>query len=60
MKLSIEAKVATAVAMAFVALTVGAIGQEKGTNQTSGPSYTPTAETHLIKQAYNDSLFRLH
>ena len=60
MKLSIEAKVATAVAMAFVALTVGAIGQEKGRNQTAGPSYRPTAETHLIKQAYNGSLFRLH
>jgi len=52
--------VATAVAMAFVALTVGAIGQEKGRNQTAGSSYRPTAETHLIKQAYNGSLFRLH
>ena len=60
MKLSIEAKVATAVAMAFVALTVGAIGQEKGRNQTAGPSYRATAETHLIQQAYNGSLFRLH
>ena len=60
MKLSIEAKVATAVATAFVALTVCAIGQERGRSQTAGPSYRPTAETHLIQQAYNDSPFRLH
>ena len=59
MKLSIEAKVATAVAMAFVALTVGAIGQENGRNQTAGPSYRPTAETHLTQQAYPGSPFRL-
>ena len=34
MKSSIEAKVAAAVATAFVALTVGAIGQEHSTRQT--------------------------
>jgi hypothetical protein len=58
MKLSIEAKVATAVATAFVVLTVGAIGQENGRRQTAGKSYRPTAETHLGHQAYNASLFR--
>ena len=58
MKLSIEAKVATAVAMAFVALTVGAIAQEDGRNQTAGSSYRPTDETHLSQQAYHGSPFR--
>ena len=58
MKLSIEAKVATAVATAFVALTVCAIGQERGRRQTAGSIYRPTAETHLSQQAYNDPLFR--
>ena len=58
MKLSIEAKVATAVAMAFVALTVGAIAQEDGRNQTAGLSYRPTAETRLTQQAYHGPLFR--
>ena len=58
MKLSIEAKVATAVAMAFVALTVGAIAQEDGRNQTAGPSYRPSGETRLTPQAYHGPLFR--
>jgi hypothetical protein len=60
MKLSIEAKVATAVATAFVVLTVGAIGQENGGTQTAGSSYRPTAETQLNQQAYNGPLFREH
>jgi hypothetical protein len=58
MKLSIETKVATAVATAFVALTVGAIGQENRRSQTAAPSYRPTDETHLSQQAHNGSLFR--
>lgn len=58
MKLSIEAKVATAVATAFLALTVCAIGQERGRSQTGGSIYRPTAETHLSQQAYNGPLFR--
>jgi hypothetical protein len=57
MKLSIEAKVATAVATAFVALTVCAIGQERGRRQTAVSNYRPTAETHLSQEAYNDPLF---
>jgi len=58
MKFSIEAKVATAVATAFVALTVCAIGQERGRRQTAESIYRPTAETHLSQQVYNDPLFR--
>ena len=58
MKLSVEAKVATAVATAFVALTVCAIGQEKGRSQTAGAIYRPTAETQLSQQAYNGPPFR--
>ena len=58
MKLSIEARVAAAVGTAFVALTVGAIAQEDGRNQTAGPSYRPTAETRLTQQAYHGPLFR--
>ena len=61
MKLSIEAKVAAAVAAGFVALTVGAIGQGKSASQTGGPnSYGPTsnpgANTHMSQQGYNSSL----
>jgi len=38
MKLSIEAKVAAAVAAGFIALTLGAIAQGNGGNQTGEPS----------------------
>ena len=61
MKLSIEAKVAAAVATAFVALIVGAIGQEHSTRQTGGqngygPTNNPAVNTYLSQQAYNSSL----
>src|SRR5262249_16891788 len=61
MKLSIEAKVAAAVATAFVALTVGAIGQEHSGGQTGGlnghgPTNNPAFKTYLSQQAYNRSL----
>ncbi len=36
MKLSIEAKVAAAVAMAFAALSLGAIAQEQSEHRTNG------------------------
>jgi hypothetical protein len=36
MKLSIEAKVAAAVAMAFAALSLGAIAQEQGEHERAG------------------------
>jgi hypothetical protein len=38
MKLSIEAKVAAAVAMAFAALSIGAIAQEQGEHRSAGLS----------------------
>src|SRR6476469_425660 len=61
MKLSIEAKVAAAVATAFVALTVGAIGQEHSEGQTGGLNgygltNNPAATMHLSAQAPNPPL----
>lgn len=38
MKLSIEAKVAAAVAIAFAALSIGAIAQEQSEPATGGPN----------------------
>jgi hypothetical protein len=60
-KLSIEAKVAAAVATAFVALTVGAIGQEHGGGQTGrvngyGLRNNPPVNTYLSEQGYDSSL----
>jgi hypothetical protein len=40
MKLSVEAKVAAAVAITFAALTVGVIAQGGGENRTAGLSQT--------------------
>jgi hypothetical protein len=61
MKLSIEARVAAAVATAFVVLTVGAIGQEYGGGQSSGlnrtgPASKSAANTNPSQQGYNGSL----
>ena len=61
MKLSIEAKVAAAVATAFVALTVGAIGQEHSGSQTGGlngygPTNNPAVNTYLSQHRYSGSL----
>jgi hypothetical protein len=61
MKLSIEAKVAAAVATAFVLLTVGAIGQEHGTLRTGGqngygPTNYPAVNTYLSQREYSSSL----
>jgi hypothetical protein len=52
MKLSIEAKVAAAVAMAFAALTVGVIAQEGSEHGTAGLSQTSSrgSETSLAGQ----------
>jgi hypothetical protein len=65
MKLSIEAKVAAAVATAFVALTVAAIGQEHGRGQTGGLNgYGPTnhkaGNTYLTQHRYNGSSIAPH
>jgi len=61
MKLSIEAKVAAAVATAFVALTVGVIAQGNSGDQTGGlngyrPTNNPAVNTHLSQQECNSSL----
>ena len=61
MKLSIEAKVAAAVATAFVALTIGAIGQEHSRDQTRklngyGLTNNPAVNRLLGQQGYNRSL----
>jgi hypothetical protein len=61
MKLSVEAKVATAVAAGFIALTAGAVGQAGSKDQTGGPNnYNPTnnlgVNTHMSQPAYNSSL----
>ena len=45
MKLSIEAKVAAAVAAAFIALTLGAIAQGNSGDQTGEPSVYGLADT---------------
>jgi hypothetical protein len=60
MKLSIEAKVAGAVATAFVALTLGAIAQENSRGQTGGPNGSgPTknagVNTYMSQQGYDSS-----
>ena len=61
MKLSIEAKVAVAVATAFVALTVGAIGQERSEGPTGrltgyGPTNNPAVDTYVSQHRYSSSL----
>ncbi len=61
MKLSIEARVAAAVATAFVALTVGAIGQERSGGQIGklngyGPTNNPAVNTYLSQRGYSSSL----
>ena len=61
MKLSIEAKVAAAVATAFVALTMGAIGQERSTFQAGrqngyGPTNNPAVDTYVSQHGYSSSL----
>ena len=61
MKLSVEAKVAAAVAAGFIALTVGAIAQGRSEGQTGGPNNyrpmnNPGVNTHINLQGYNSSL----
>ncbi|MGC1321532.1 MAG: hypothetical protein WA849_05075 [Candidatus Udaeobacter sp.] len=62
MKLSVETKVATAVAAGFIALTAGAIVQGSSGDQTGGPNnYNPAnnpgLNTHMSQAADNSSLF---
>jgi len=60
MKLSVEAKVAAAVAAGFIALTATAIRQAGSAAQNGGPNnYGPTdsrcVNTHTSEQVYNSS-----
>jgi hypothetical protein len=58
MNLSIEAKVAAAVAAAFVGLTAGAIGQSQSSGQPPNeyaPATNPSVNTHMGQRGYNDS-----
>jgi hypothetical protein len=58
MKLSVEAKVAAAVATGFIALTAGAIGQASSGDQIGGPNKmnNPGVNTHVSQPADNSSL----
>jgi len=56
MKLSIEAKVAAAIAVAFAALSIGAIAQEKSESVTGGPNrYGPTNSPALSQVSLRGS-----
>jgi hypothetical protein len=64
MSLSVEAKVAAAVAMAFAVLTIGGIAQERGPREiggsnTDGPTNGP-ALSQVILQGSESSLSGLH
>ena len=58
MKLSVEAKVAAAVAAGFVALTLGAIAQGNSDNQPgrANSSIENPGVTHMSQQGYDSSL----
>jgi len=64
MTLSIEAKVAAAVAVAFGVLSIGAIAREQSEGGTAGPNgYGPTNTPRLSQmstQGSNSSLSQLH
>jgi hypothetical protein len=58
MKLSVEAKVAAAIAAAFLGLTMGAIARGNGAGQTDGSDgygrvNNPEVHTHINEQGYN-------
>jgi hypothetical protein len=53
MKLSIEAKVAAAVAVAFATISIGAIVQEQGERGTSGPSQVSLRGSEISLSEHN-------
>ena len=55
MKLSIEAKVAAAVAMAFAALTIGVIAQEQSEHGTAQLSQTSLQSSEISLSVQNAS-----
>jgi hypothetical protein len=61
MKLSVETKVAAAVAAGFIALTLGAVATGNWGGQTSepngyGPTHNPRVNTYISQQGYDSSL----
>ena len=56
MKLSIEAKVAAAVAMAFAALSIGAIAQEQSEHGTAGTTQVSLQTAEISSSGQNGSL----
>ena len=61
MKLSVETQVGTAVAAAFIAMTVGAIAQgnsegKMGVPDAYGLRNNPRINTEITKQEYNSAL----
>jgi len=54
MKLSIEAKVAAAVAIAFAALSIGAIATEQSERETAGLSQTRLQASDSYMSAHAD------
>jgi len=55
MKLSIEAKVAAAIAIAFAALSIGAIAQEQSEHGTAGLSQTSLEGSEISLSVQNAS-----
>jgi len=55
MKLSVEAKVAAAVAIAFAALSLGAIAQEQSEHGTAGLSHTSLQGSEISLSVQNVS-----
>jgi hypothetical protein len=55
MKLSIEAKVAAAIAIAFAALSIGAIAQEQSEHGTAGPNQTSLEGSKISLSVQNAS-----
>jgi hypothetical protein len=62
MKLSVETKLAAAVAVAFMALTPGVMAQGRSKGQTGGPNHygstnNPRVSTQMNQQADSNTLF---
>jgi hypothetical protein len=55
MKLSIEAKVAAAIAIAFAALSIGAIAQEQSEHGTASPNQTSLEGSEISLSVQNAS-----
>jgi len=55
MKLSVEAKVAATIAIAFAALSIGAIAQEQSEHGTSGPNQTSLEGSEISLSVQNAS-----